>query len=98
MEKNINKYNILKRIVNDINMLVFLIKDYWTGKYRKIPFKSVAAIILAILYVINPFDLIPDYILGLGQIDDALILLFCLYYIEKDLHRYMEWKTNNKRS
>ena len=98
MGKNINKYNIFYRIVRDFKLLVSLIKDYWTGKYRKIPFKSVAAVILALLYVINPFDLIPDYILGLGQIDDALILFFCLYFIEKDLHRYMEWKTDNERS
>jgi len=98
MGKNINKYNILYRLFKNFNLLVSLIKDYWTGKYRKIPFKSVTAVILALLYVINPFDLIPDYILGFGQIDDALIFLFCLYYIEKDLHRYMEWKIDNKRS
>ena len=43
----------------------------------------------------NPFDLIPDYILGIGQIDDVLILILCLYLIEKDLHKYQEWKMNN---
>lgn len=76
-------------------MLVPLIKDYWSGQYRKIPYYSLAVILFIILYIINPFDLIPDYILGIGQIDDALILILCLYLLEKDLHKYREWKMNS---
>ena len=36
--------------------------------------------ILAIIYVIWPFDLIPNYIIGLGWIDDILVLVLLWYY------------------
>ena len=96
MGNNINKYNILYRIFQDFKLLISLIKDYWAGEYRKIPYWSIAVILFTCLYIINPFDLIPDYILGIGQIDDVLILILCLYLIEKDLHKYQEWKMNRK--
>ena len=60
--------------MEDFKLLISLIKDYWSQKYRKIPYSSLAVILFTIFYLINPFDLIPDYILGIGQIDDAAIL------------------------
>jgi uncharacterized membrane protein YkvA (DUF1232 family) len=35
---------------------------------------------------------LPDYIIGLGQIDDAVIFGLSLYFLEKDLRKYKEWK------
>lgn len=95
MGKNIVRHNILYRLLEDFNLLVSLIKDYWSGRYRKIPYYSLAIILFMILYIISPFDLIPDYILGIGQIDDALILFLCLYLLEKDLLKYREWKMDS---
>ncbi|MCK5600798.1 DUF1232 domain-containing protein [Candidatus Pacearchaeota archaeon] len=58
-----------------------MIKDYWLGEYRKIPYWSLTVILFIVLYVINTFDFIPDYILGIGQIDDVLMLILCLYFL-----------------
>ena len=36
----------------------------------------------SLLYVILPTDLIPDFIVGFGQVDDAAVLLYlgkCIY-------------------
>ena len=38
---------------------------------------------------------VPDYIIGIGQIDDAVILGLSLYFLEKDLRKYKEWKDRN---
>jgi len=37
-------------------------------------------------------DLMPDFIPGLGYVDDFAILTVTLRFIETDLHKYLDWK------
>lgn len=85
----------LGKFVDDCKLLIALVKDYWHGRYKKIPYWTIAAVTAALLYVLNPFDLIPDFIPGLGQIDDAAVVAACLLLVRKDLHRYKQWKVAN---
>jgi len=82
----------LGRYIEDMKLLFSLIRDYVNGSYREIPWYSIAAIATALLYVLNPIDLIPDLIPLVGLIDDAVILAKCLSMVESDLHTYKEWK------
>jgi len=82
----------LGKFVEDFKLLMAVVKDYRRGKYRKIPFWTVAAIVGALLYVLNPLDLIPDFIPLVGQIDDAAIVAACLLMVRQDLHKYKKWK------
>ncbi len=93
---NLVKIGLWRRLLEDFKLLVSLIKDYWKGDYRDVSLGSIVVFVLAIVYVLSPIDILPDFIPLLGQIDDAFILLLCLYYLEKDLHKYQNWK--NKRS
>ena len=97
MSKNsIIRLGFLARLFQDLKLLIPLIKDYWTGKYRDVSAKSIIIFVVALAYIISPIDLIPDYIIGLGQIDDAVILGLSLYFLEKDLWKYKEWKNRNE--
>ena len=92
MQKNIIRLGLLTRLFQDLKLLFPLIKDYWKGTYRDVSAKSIVIFIVALAYIISPIDLIPDYILGYGQIDDAVILGLALNFLEKDLAKYREWK------
>ena len=83
---------LLFRIIGDLKWFVLLTKDLFLGNYRKVPARSMVAILFTIVYILFPIDLLPDYILGIGQIDDAVILILCLFFIEQDLAQYKEWK------
>ncbi len=82
----------LERYAKDLLLLMSLVKDYYRGNYRDIPYKTLSAAVVGLLYVINPIDIIPDFIPFIGQVDDALVLGFCLKLIEKDLLKYKKWK------
>ena len=85
----------LCRFVADLKILFSMIKDYISGEYREIPWWSIAAIVAALLYVLSPIDLIPDYIPVIGYIDDTVVVAVCLEMVETDLHAYRDWKAKN---
>lgn len=88
----------LERYTNDLLLLMSLVKDYYQGNYRNIPYKTISAGVVGLLYLINPIDIIPDFIPFIGQIDDALVLKFCLKLMEKDLRKYKTWKDKQTAS
>jgi len=62
------------RLIGNFKLLYSLIKDYWKGEYRDVSPWSILVFFAAIIYVISPIDIIPDFLPLVGQIDDALIL------------------------
>jgi uncharacterized membrane protein YkvA (DUF1232 family) len=92
IEKKVKGSGKLKRFGADVRLMFALVRDYWQGRYRAVPWKSIAAIAGALLYVMNPLDLIPDLIMGIGFLDDAGVVALCLKLVEADLHRYAAWK------
>jgi uncharacterized membrane protein YkvA (DUF1232 family) len=92
MKNNVVKIGLWSRLVQNLTLLFPLVRDYLRGTYREVSVKSIVVFIIALAYLISPIDLIPDWILGLGQIDDAAILGLALYYMEKDLVRYKQWR------
>jgi len=82
----------LGRYIEDARLMLSLIKDYWLGNYRETLWLSISAIVFALLYVLNPLDLIPDFIPFVGLVDDAFALAVAFKLVEKDLKKYKTWK------
>jgi uncharacterized membrane protein YkvA (DUF1232 family) len=69
-----------------------LLRAYATGRYRDIPWKSLVSIVAAVIYFVMPLDLIPDFILALGLIDDAALLGWILTSLKTDIDNFIEWE------
>ena len=82
----------LARFIEDGQLLIAIVKDYWSGTYRQIPFGVIASIVFTLIYVLNPFDLVPDVLPVIGQVDDAAVMGACLMLVEQDLQKYKAWK------
>lgn len=82
----------LGRYAEDVKLLIAIVKDYWSGEYRTIPWWAISAIVFTLLYVISPVDLIPDFIPIIGYLDDAAVVSVCLMLVEQELHTYKKWK------
>jgi uncharacterized membrane protein YkvA (DUF1232 family) len=98
IEDKVRNSGKLKRFGSDVSLMFSLLRDYWQGNYREIPWKSIAAIAGALVYVLNPLDLIPDLIIGFGLMDDAGVVALCLTVVESDLLRYAAWKEQKEES
>ena len=53
-----------------------MLGDVFTGKYKKVPVGTIAAIVGTLLYVLSPIDFIPDFMPVVGYLDDAAMLAF----------------------
>jgi uncharacterized membrane protein YkvA (DUF1232 family) len=92
IKKKFSAYNPLKRFIEDAKLLIAMVKDYWRKSYRQVPFGVIAAIVFTLIYVLNPFDLVPDVLPVIGEVDDATVVAACLMLVERDLHNYAKWK------
>ncbi|MCB9357333.1 MAG: DUF1232 domain-containing protein [Calditrichaeota bacterium] len=66
-----------------------MITEFIHGKART-PWGTIIAIIAILLYVAMPFDLIPDFFLFFGWLDDAFIVLKLFSLIKTDLRRFLK--------
>ena len=87
----------LNNVWDQIQLFFALAKDYTSGTYTDIPKSSIIAIMAGILYFISPLDIIPDFIVGLGFLDDAFILGMVYKKVAKELERYQDWKDQQKK-
>ena len=90
--KKKSKKGALAKLREDIELMFSLLKDYWNGDYREISWGTIASIVVALLYVLSPIDLVPDFIPGFGLIDDALMVALCLELIHSDFEKYKKFK------
>lgn len=81
----------LKTLFEQAKVMLAMVKDYWSGGYREVPYWAISAVALALLYVLNPVDVIPDVLIGVGYLDDATIVAFCLKLVQKEIEKYQEW-------
>jgi uncharacterized membrane protein YkvA (DUF1232 family) len=78
-----------RKIASQLSLLSQMVKERW-DEHRDLPWRTVAAFTVAIMYFIGPFDLIPDFIPFIGFLDDAAVLAFCFKLIQHDLRQYAE--------
>ena len=76
----------------EVPRMIALLKDHIQKDYTETPKKSLILIVAALLYLVNPKDIIPDKYLGVGLLDDAAVVAACIALTRKDLDAYDAWK------
>ena len=87
-----DRRHTLKNVVRHVSVFIRMIKDYKTGYYPHLPWKSLLSIVGGLLYFVNPFDVIPDFIPGIGMLDDITLLAWVYKSIENEVEDYLDWE------
>ena len=75
-----------------------LIKAYALGHYREIPWKSFLIVVAAIIYFVNPFDLLPDLIPLAGLTDDFAVLVWVYNTLNVEIDKFLAWEQSRVTS
>src|SRR5690606_5785677 len=73
---SVSKYAELGQI------MIGMLKDIKNGIYPEVPWFTIATVVLALLYLLNPFDIIPDFVPGIGYVDDLSVLAIATGWVE----------------
>ena len=90
-EQMAKESSFLRQYWKDIKTSFALLKDWYMGNYTKIPFRMVASIAGAMLYLVSPLDVVPDWVPFGGLLDDALVLAAIFAMSRRDLDEYLAW-------
>ena len=69
-----------------------LVRAYTAGTYRDIPWRTILMILAALLYFINPIDLLPDMLPVTGLTDDFGVLLWVYNTVSKEVDKFLTWE------
>jgi uncharacterized membrane protein YkvA (DUF1232 family) len=84
----------LRSIWDYLELLFSMLSDSYNRKYP-VPKKTVIVGVFALLYLIDPIDIFPDFIPLMGFVDDIAALAFAASLIKDDLDKYKAWKMIN---
>ncbi|MBL7875134.1 MAG: DUF1232 domain-containing protein [Cyclobacteriaceae bacterium] len=69
-----------------------MLKAYATGKYQVQSLKFLVILMAAVIYFVNPIDIIPDFIFGIGLTDDLAILTWVFQAAAQEIDAYTKWE------
>ena len=79
-----------------LTALIRLTRAYFSKQYTDVPWQTIVLAIAALIYFVSPVDLIPDFIPGVGYLDDVAVISFVVASIKADLDNFLEWEDDQK--
>lgn len=87
---------MIGRLWSDLPLLARLLRAWKNGSYPGLSLRTLASLAAALLYVVSPIDLVPDFIPGIGMIDDVVVLALLLQSLAQDLAVFRAWEQTRR--
>lgn len=98
IKEKLNKEGIKESLgiyLEDFKTLLRMTKAWSTGEYREVSKRSITYSILSLIYFLTPTDFAPDFIIGLGFLDDIAVLKWTLEKIKLDILKFKAWENKD---
>lgn len=84
----------MAQVQADFHTMLRMVRAWAVRDYRTVPWKTLVYIVAAIIYFVNPVDLIPDVLAGIGFIDDAAVAAAVVRAVHEQLLAFREWESH----
>jgi uncharacterized membrane protein YkvA (DUF1232 family) len=79
-------------LLDKITTLSRMVKAYFAGEYRIIPWGSIVKIIAVLIYFVSPIDVIPDFLPFVGLTDDLALTMWLFSSLKVDFENFEAWE------
>ena len=69
-----------------------MLRDWSLRRYPEAPWATLITVAAVLIYFLMPLDAVPDMILGVGVLDDLVVLNRAWRWIGSDLEKYRLWR------
>ncbi len=91
-----NNEGFIALLKDNVQLFFNMIYDFIRGRYRVLPMQSAVKILAGLIYFLFLIDLIPDFIAGVGLVDDAAVLTWVVSSVAADINKYKQWKASQE--
>ena len=76
----------------DLQLLRALSLAWFKGEYRQVSSQALLMVVAALLYFLTPLDAVPDWLVGVGFVDDLAVLAWVMRTWHGELEAFRAWR------
>ncbi len=81
----------LAQMRQELELLIGLLGAYYRGEYTDVSKRTLVTVTAGVLYFLMPFDVVPDFILGFGFLDDAAVIGYVIAAVRGEIDAYRKF-------
>ncbi|MEM9621877.1 MAG: YkvA family protein [Pseudomonadota bacterium] len=75
-----------------LSLAIALVRAWLDGDYREVSEKTLIVLVAALLYFVVPIDVIPDFLLGWGYLDDIAVVGYVFNQVAEEIAAFEQWR------
>ncbi len=92
IDKSKHQRTALAEVWDELMAMIRMLRAWVKGDYRDVSSQAMLLVVTAVLYFVTPLDVIPDFIVALGFVDDAAIVAYVLGLVKSEIDKFKQWE------
>ncbi|MFK7913105.1 MAG: YkvA family protein [Pseudomonadales bacterium] len=86
----------VSQVQQELATMVAMLKAWARGDYPGVSRSALLSIVAGVLYFVSPLDAIPDFLLGIGLVDDVAVIGYIVKQLRSELAAFALWQSQQR--